>query len=40
MVLTKQLSILVASVVVFKRNLSIVKEKGFKDKGVLALIKD
>ena len=40
MVLTKQLSILVASVIVFKGNLGIIKERGFKDKRVLAFVKD
>jgi hypothetical protein len=39
-VLTKHLGVLVASTVVLKYNLSIIKEKGFKDKSVLALVKD
>jgi uncharacterized membrane protein YcfT len=40
MILTKQLSVLVANVVVFKGNLGIIKEKGFKDKSVLTLVKN
>jgi len=40
MILTKQLSILVANVIVFKGNLGIIKEKGFKDKSVLAFVKN
>jgi hypothetical protein len=40
MIFTKQPSILVVSVVIFKGNLSIIKERGFKDKSVLALIKN
>jgi len=40
MILTKQPSILVANVVVFKSNLGIIKERGFKDKSVLALVKN
>ena len=40
MILTKQLSVLVANVVVFKGNLGIMKEKGFKDKSMLALVKN
>ena len=40
MVLTKQPSVLVASVVVFKGNLGIMKERGSKDKRVLAFVKD
>jgi hypothetical protein len=40
MILTKQLSILVASIVVFKGNLGIMKEKGSKDKNILALVKN
>jgi hypothetical protein len=40
MVLTKHLGVLVASVVVFKGNLSIIKERRSKDKGVFTLIKN
>jgi uncharacterized membrane protein YcfT len=40
MVFTKHLGILVASVVVLEHNLSIVEERGSKDKSVLALVKD
>jgi len=40
MILTKQPSILVANVVIFKSNLGIIKEKGFKDKSILALVKN
>jgi len=40
MILTKQPSVLVASVVVFKGNLGIIKERGSKDKSVLALIEN
>jgi hypothetical protein len=40
MVLTKHLSVLVASTIVLKYNLGIMKERGSKDKSVLALVKD
>jgi len=40
MILTKQLSVLVASVVVFKGNLGIMKERGSKDKSVLTLVEN
>ena len=40
MILTKQPSVLVASVVVFKGNLGIIKERGSKDKSMLALVKN
>ena len=40
MILTKQLSILVANIVVFKGNLGIIKERGFKDKSMLTLVKN
>jgi len=40
MILTKQPSILVASVVIFKSNLGIIKERGSKDKSVLTLVKN
>jgi hypothetical protein len=40
LVLTKQLGVLVANIVVFERNLGVVEERGSKDKSVLALIKN
>jgi uncharacterized membrane protein YcfT len=40
MVFTKHLGVLVASTVVLECNLGIMKEKGSKDKSVLALVKD
>jgi hypothetical protein len=40
MVFTKHLGVLVASVVVFEYNLSIIEEKRSKDKGMLTLIKN
>jgi hypothetical protein len=40
MILTKQPSVLVASVVIFKGNLGIIKERGSKDKSILALVKN
>jgi len=40
MILTKQLNVLVVNIVVFKGNLGIIKEKGFKDKSMLTLVKN
>jgi len=40
MILTKQPSILVANVVVFKGNLGIIKERSSKDKSVLTLVEN